>query len=90
MHQGRGDRRERETIGNGKCRRKEERAIGLICLEVEGGISINNPADIVPLPPVVEGVGGHHGQVTAIPNVGVLCVYAQKLKTGGKKEQRPT
>jgi hypothetical protein len=77
MREGRGDRRKRETVGDGKRGRKEERAVSLICLEVERGISINNPADIVPLPPVVERVWGHHGQVTAIPNVGVLCVRSE-------------
>jgi hypothetical protein len=37
----------REPVGNGKGCRKEEGAIGLVCLDVEGGILVDDPSDIV-------------------------------------------
>ena len=46
----------REPVGNGKGRRKEDRAVFLVGLEVEGKIRVDDPRDIVCAPRVIERV----------------------------------
>ena len=46
----------REAIGNGKRCRKEDGAVGLVSLDVEGGIGIDDLRDVIWHPCVVEGV----------------------------------
>jgi hypothetical protein len=51
-----GDSCERETVANGKRRGKEDGAIGLVSLEVERGIEIDDLRDVILLPCVIENV----------------------------------
>jgi len=50
------DRREREPVGDGEGRGKEERAVSLVFLKVERGIAIDDPGDVEPKSPIIEGV----------------------------------
>jgi hypothetical protein len=88
MCEGGDDRCERGTIRNGKARGNEDRTVSLICMEVERGVSIDDPRDIVWPPPVIEGARGHQGKVCAIPYVGVLRAYAQKRRIGRNGNKR--
>jgi hypothetical protein len=56
MCRGGGDGRKRETIVNGERCGKEDRAVGLVSLEVEGGIGIDDLRDIILLPCVIKSV----------------------------------
>jgi hypothetical protein len=51
-----GDGCKREAVGNGERCGKEDRAVGLVSLEVEGGIGIDDLRDVILLPCVVESV----------------------------------
>ena len=54
MYEYGGDRCERETVSHGKARRYEDRAVGLICMEVERAIGIDDPRDVICPSPVIE------------------------------------
>jgi hypothetical protein len=69
---GGGDGRKREPVGDGKGRGKEERAVFLVSLQVEGGIRVDDLRDIVFVPRVIERVRRHDGKVSTVPSVGVL------------------
>jgi hypothetical protein len=56
MRKGGGNGRKREAIANGKRCGKEDGAVGLVSLEVEGGIRIDDLRDIILLPCVIESV----------------------------------
>jgi hypothetical protein len=56
MCKGGGNGCKREAIGNGKRCGKEDGAVGLVSLEVEGGIGIDDLGDVISLPCVVESV----------------------------------
>jgi hypothetical protein len=56
MCKGGGDGCKREAVGNGERCGKEDGAVGLVSLEVEGGIGIDDLRDIVWLPRVIKGV----------------------------------
>jgi hypothetical protein len=45
--EGSGDGCEREPIGQGEACRKEEGAVSLVSLEVERGILVDDPGDVV-------------------------------------------
>ena len=51
-----GDGCKSEPVGNGKGRGKEDRAIFLVSLVVEGEIRIDDPRDVVYAPRVIERV----------------------------------
>jgi hypothetical protein len=46
----------REAVGNGERCGKEDGAVGLVSLEVEGGVGIDNLRDVILLPCVIESV----------------------------------
>ena len=54
MCKGSGDGRKREAVGNGGRCGKENGAVGLVGLEVEGGIGIDDPRDVIFLPCVIK------------------------------------
>ena len=56
MCKGGSDGCKREAIGNGKRCGKEDGAVGLVSLEVEGGIGIDDLRDVILLPCVIENV----------------------------------
>jgi hypothetical protein len=56
MCKGGGDGCKIEAVGNGERRRKEDGAVGLVSLEVEGGIGIDDLRDVILLPCVIESV----------------------------------
>jgi hypothetical protein len=56
MSKGGGDGCEQEAVGNGERCGKEDRAVGIISLEVEGGIGIDDLRDVILLPCVIESV----------------------------------
>jgi hypothetical protein len=67
-----GCKREAVLVGNSERCRKEDAAVGLVNLEAEGGIEIDDLRDVILLPCVIESACGHQGKVSAVPNVGVL------------------
>ena len=67
-----GDGCKPEAVTNGERCGKEDGAVGLVSLEVEGGIGIDDLRDVIWLPCVVESVRGYQRKVSAVPNVGVL------------------
>jgi hypothetical protein len=56
MCKGGGDGCKREAVGNGERCGKEDGAVGLVSLEVEGGIGIDDLRDVILLPCVIERV----------------------------------
>jgi hypothetical protein len=56
MCKGGGDGCKREAVGNGERCGKEDGAVGLVSLEVEGGIGIDDLRDVILLPCVIESV----------------------------------
>jgi hypothetical protein len=76
MHEEGGDGCKRETVSDGTRGREEERAVSLVCLEVEGAICVDDPGEIVNTSCVIEDIGGHQRQVSAVPNIGILRAYA--------------
>jgi hypothetical protein len=56
MRKGGGDVCEREAVGNGERRRNEDGAVGLVSLEVEGEIGIDDMRNVISLPCVIESV----------------------------------
>ena len=53
---GSGDGCKREPVGDGKGRGKEDWAVFLVGLEVEGKIRVHDPRDVVYAPHVIERV----------------------------------
>ena len=47
MCKGGGDGCKREAVGNGERCRKEDGAVGLVSLEIEGGIGTDDPRDVI-------------------------------------------
>jgi hypothetical protein len=56
MCKGGGDGCEREAVGNSERCGEEDGAVGLVSLEVERGIGIDDLRDVILLPCVVESV----------------------------------
>jgi hypothetical protein len=56
MRKGGGDCCKREAVGNGERCGKEDGAVGLVSLEVEGGIGIDDLRDVVLFPRVIKRV----------------------------------
>ena len=51
-----GDGCKREAVGNGKRCGKEDRAVGLVRLEVKGRIGIDDLGDIILLPCIIKNI----------------------------------
>jgi hypothetical protein len=49
----------------------------MVCLEVEEPICVDDPGEIVNASCVIEGLGGHQGQVSTVPSIGILHTYTQ-------------
>jgi hypothetical protein len=82
MCNGGGDGCKREAVEYGERYGKEDRAVGLVSLEVEGGIAIDDPRDVIWLPCVIESARRHQGKVSAVPDVGILQNrFSEKEKT---------
>ena len=77
---GSGDGCKRETVADGKGCGKKEGAVFLVSLQVERGIRVDDPRDIVFVPRVIERVRRHNGKVSTVPNVGVLQTPISTLK----------
>jgi hypothetical protein len=56
MCKGGGDGCKIEAVGNSERCGKEDGAVGLVSLKVEGGIGINDVRDVILLPCVIESV----------------------------------
>jgi hypothetical protein len=56
MCKGGGDGCKIEAVGNGKRHGKKDGAVGLVSLEVERGIGIDDLRDVILLPCVIESV----------------------------------
>ena len=56
MRKGGSDGRKIEASGNSKRRRKEDGAVSLVSLYVEGRVGIDDPRDVILLPCVIESV----------------------------------
>lgn len=55
MHEGGGDRREREAVGKGEGRRQEKRAVGFVLGDVYRRVVVNDLRHVVRLPEAIEG-----------------------------------
>ena len=56
MCKGGGDGCKPEAVGNGKRCGKEDGTVGLVSLDVKGGIGVNDPRDVISLPCVIKSV----------------------------------
>jgi hypothetical protein len=86
MCKGGGDGCKQEAVGNGERCRKEDGAISLVSLEVEGGIRIDDLRDVILLPCVIKSVWGQHGKVSAAPNVGILQSRCSEEKKNSERQ----
>ena len=56
MCNGGGDSCKREAVGNGERCGKEDGAVGLVSLEVKGGVGIDDLRDIILPPRIIESI----------------------------------
>ena len=70
----------RQSIGDGERSRDEQWAVCLVFLLVEGGISIDNPGNVVGLSEIIERAAGRNRHELAVPHIGVLNLRCRSAK----------